>query len=149
MTTILSRIRHLLTSQLRIVLEGEGIPVPIADPSDEIVCRELERLRSSGPSFLALVAEGGSYLQAAGTAKRLTVEAHFMTPEHPVHVVLGREGPPGRATTVVSSSGPIDVYASEVWSAQAAVELFHAFVTTGSIPPDVARRDISTTIVDL
>ncbi len=147
--TIISRIRQLLTTHNGTVLEGEGIPVPIADPTPEILRRELEHLRSSGPSFLALLATTGSYLQAAGTAKRLTVEAHIMTPEHPIHVVLGRQGLLGSATTVVSTGGPIDVYTSEVWAALAAAELFRVFATTGALPSDVARRDISAAITGL
>jgi len=124
-------------------LEGEGIPLPIPDPSVETIRVELERLRSSGPSHLALITEGGSYLQAAGNAKRMTVEGHFVADEHTTHVVLGRQGVPGPTRTIESTAGSIQVTAPEVWTAAEAAQLLGTVVTRGSLPANVSRRDIS------
>jgi len=132
-------------TRVSVRLEGEGIEHPIADPSTGIIRRELERLRSSGPSHLALVAKSGSYLQAAGNAKRMTVEGHLVSAKHTTHVVLGRQGS-APVATVVATFGPIEVRASEVWSALEATELFSAFSATGFLPTTAARRDISVDI---
>lgn len=127
-------------------LEGEGLEQPIIAPSTEVIRRELDRLRSSGPSFLVLIAPNGTYLQAAGNAKRMIVEGHVISPKRTVHVVLGRCGVPGTATTIESSLGKIRVSASEVWSALEASDLFGAFLATGSIPATLARRGITAEI---
>ena len=88
---IIDRIHQLLAQdEGSFHLEGEGIKQPIVAPKSEVVARELARLRSSGPSFLALVAPNGNYLQAAGNAKRMTIEAHVIAPQRTVQVVLGR-----------------------------------------------------------
>jgi len=129
-------------------LEGEGIERPIADPSEDIIRRELERLRSSGPSHVALIAPDGSYLQVAGNAKRMIVEAHVLSPERTTHDVLGRPGSSGPAATIVSTAGTIEVRVSEVWTASEAVNLFKAFVETGSVAADLSRRDITAAIGD-
>jgi hypothetical protein len=124
-------------------LEGEGIAEAIPDPSTIIIRRELERLRTSGPSFLALVSASGSYLQAAGNARRMTVEGHVVRERDTAHVVLGRHGPLGSHVTVGFSEGSIDVRACEVWSAPEVAQLFGAFAATGSIPPNLRSRDIT------
>ncbi|MCC7020451.1 MAG: hypothetical protein IT332_11885 [Ardenticatenales bacterium] len=131
-------------------LEGEGIEHPIADPSEDVIRRELERLRSSGPSPLALLAPDGSYLQAAGNAKRMTVECHFESPSRTTHVVLGRLDSPGpdAIATIVSTAGLIDMRASEVWTALEAADLFSAFAATGSVAADLSRRDITAAIAE-
>lgn len=140
---IAARIRQLLSaSKAPFRLEGEGILVPIVDPTQEIIRHELERLRSAGPSHLALVTTDGSYLQAAGNAKRMTVEHHLVGLDRTMHVVLGRQGAPGPTTTIVSTAGSVSVSASEVWAAPEVVDLFAAFITTATIAPDVTRRDI-------
>jgi len=125
------------------LLEGEGIAEAIPDPSTAIIRRELERLRTASPSFVALVSSEGSYLQAAGNARRMTVEAHVVRKLHTTHVVLGRQGPPGSPVTLGSSMGQLDVRTCEVWSAPEAAELFAAFAATGSISPDLSCRDIT------
>lgn len=130
-------------------LEGEGIEKPIADPSEHIIRRELERLRSSGPSILALIAPDGSYLQAAGSAKRMTVEAHLVSAQHSTHVVLGRQQLSARPATIASTAGPIEVRVSEVLSALEAAELFSTFAATGSVSPNLSQRDITTAIGSL
>jgi hypothetical protein len=127
-------------------LEGEGLEQPIMAPKSEVIARELARLRSAGPSFLALVAPNGNYLQAAGNAKRMTVEAHVITPKRTTQVVLGRRGSPGTATTIDSTVGGVVISASEVWSAFEATDLFSAFVATGSIPATLTQRDITAEI---
>lgn len=127
-------------------LEGEGIAQPTLDPSGDIIRHELERLRSSGPSHLALIATDGSYLQAAGNAKRMTVEGHVVSAQGTTHVVLGRQGSPGPATTLASTAGPIEVLASEVWAAPEVSDLFAEFAETGSVSPDLSRRDITASI---
>ena len=144
---IIDRIHQLLAQgEDSFHLEGEGLAQPIIDPRDVDIRRELERLRSSGPSFLALVASNGSYVQAAGNAKRMTTEAHLVTSKRTAHVVLGRHGAPGAATTVISSSGSIVIRASEVWSALEAADLFSAFAATAVIPPILNQRDITADI---
>jgi len=130
-------------TRVNVRLEGEGIEHPIADPSPDIIRRELERLRSSSPSHVALITTDGSYLQAAGNAKRMTVEGHFVTPQCTTHVVLGRRDLSDRPATITSTAGPIEVRVSEVLSALEATELFSAFATTGSVSPNLTRRDIS------
>lgn len=146
---IVDQIRHMLTAKKgSFRLEGEGIPLPIADPSQQILRIELERLRSSGPSHLALIAPDGSYLQAAGNAKRMTVECHVVGSQRTTHAVLGRQGPPGSATTIPSTVGPITVSTSEVWTALEAADLFTAYAETGSVAPDLHRRDITAGIAD-
>ena len=144
---IIDRIHQLLAQdEGSFHLEGEGIKQPIIAPEREVIARELARLRSSGPSFLALVAPNGNYLQAAGNTKRMTVEAHTITPKRTTQVVLGRRGSPGTATMIDSSFGEIVVSASEVWSAFEATGLFSSFVATGSIPATLTQRDITTEI---
>ncbi len=144
---IIDRIHQLLAQDEGIFhLEGEGLEQPIMAPKSEVIARELARLRSSSPSFLALVAPNGNYLQAAGNAKRMTVEAHVIAPKRTVQVVLGRRGAPGSATTIDSTFGEIVVSASEVWSAFEATGLFSSFVATGSIPATLTQRDITTEI---
>ena len=144
---IIDRIHQLLAQdEGRFHLEGEGLEQPIMAPKSEVIARELARLRSSGPSFLALVAPNGNYLQAAGNAKRMTIEAHVIAPKRTTQVVLGRPGSPGAATTIDSSFGEIVVSASEVWSAFRATDLFAAFLATGSIPAALTQRDITAEI---
>lgn len=144
---IIDRIHQLLAQdEGSFRLEGEGLEQPIAAPKSEVIARELARLRSSGPSFLALVAPNGNYLQAAGNAKRMTVEAHVITPKRAIQVVLGRHGAPGAATTIDSSFGGVVVSASEVWSAVEAAGLFDTFLATGSIPATPTQRDITAEI---
>ena len=144
---IIDRIHQLLAQdEGSFHLEGEGLEESIVSPPKEVIRRELERLRSSGPSFLALVAPNGNYLQSAGNAKRMTIEAHIIAPKRTVQVVLGRRGAPGAATTIDSSSGGVVVSASEVWSAVEAADLFSAFIATGSIPAALTQRDITAEI---
>jgi len=145
---IIDRIHQLLAQDEGIFfhLEGEGIKQPIVAPKSEVIARELARLRSAGPSFLALVAPNGNYLQAAGNAKRMTIEAHVIAPKRTAQVVLGRSGAPGTATMIDSSFGGVVVSASEVWSAFEATEIFSAFLSTGSIPNALTQRDITTEI---
>ena len=106
---IIDRIHQLLAQDEGIFfhLEGEGIKQPIVAPKSEVIARELARLRSAGPSFLALVAPNGNYLQAAGNAKRMTVEAHVITPKRITQVVLGRRGVPGPARAFGHRSGRV------------------------------------------
>lgn len=125
------------------VLEGEGIEQPIADPSKDIIRYELERLRSAGPSFVALIAPDGSYLQVAGNAKRMTVEARFKNAQSITHVVLGRSRTSELPTTVVASFGSIEVSTSEVWAAPEVSTLFAGFLQTGSVPSYLTQRDIT------
>lgn len=127
-------------------LEGEGIEHPIVAPSEDIIRRELDRLRSSGPSHLALIAPDGSYLQAAGNAERMTVEVRLVSPPRTTHVVLGRQQLSDRPATIVSTAGPIKVRASEVWTALEAVDLFSVFAATISVSPDLSQRDITAAI---
>ena len=144
---IIDRIHQLLAQdEGSFHLEGEGLERPIIAPKSEVIARELARLRSAGPSFLALVAPNGNYLQVAGNAKRMTVEAHVISPKRAIQVVLGRRGAPGAATTIDSSFGEIVVSASEVWSVFETADLFIAFIATGSIPPTLTQRDITTEI---
>lgn len=93
-----------------------------------------------------MIAPDGSYLQAAGNAKRMTVEGHIVSPERTTHVVLGRQGSAGPDATIVSTVGTIDVRTSEVWTAPEAAGLFVAFAATGSISVDLNGRDITATI---
>lgn len=144
---IIDRIHQLLAQdEGSFHLEGEGIKQPIVAPKSEVIARELARLRSAGPSFLALVAPNGNYLQAAGNAKRMTVEAHVIAPKRTIQVVLGRRGSPGPATMIDSTFGGIVISASEVWSAFEATDLFSAFIATGSIPATLTQRDITAEI---
>jgi hypothetical protein len=144
---IIDRIHQLLAKdEGSFHLEGEGLERPIMAPTNQALSRELERLRSAGPSFLALVAPNGNYLQAAGNAKRMTIEAHVIAPKRTVQVVLGRRGAPGSATTIDSSFGEIVVSASEVWSVFEAADLFSTFIATGSIPATLTQRDITAEI---
>lgn len=130
------------------VLEGEGIAVPIADPSADVIRRELERLRTSGPSFVALIAPDGSYLQAAGNAKRMAVEGHIVSAEGTTHVVLGRQGPPGSLIRLGFTAGQLALSATEVWAAPEVSNLFAEFSQTGSISSDLSRRDITADIAN-
>ena len=144
---IIDRIHQLLAQdEGSFHLEGEGLERPIMAPTNQVIRRELERLRSAGPSFLALVAPNGNYLQAAGNAKRMTVEAHVISPKRAIQVVLGRRGSPGTATMIDSSFGEIVVSASEVWSAFGATEIFSAFLSMCSIPNALTQRDITAEI---
>ncbi len=144
---IIDRIHQLLArDEGSFHLEGEGLEQTIFAPSMEDIRRELARLRSSGPSFLALVAPNGNYLQAAGNAKRMTIEAHVISPKRITQVVLGRRGAPGAATTIDSTFGGIVISASEVWSVFEAADLFDAFIATGSIPATLTQRDITAEI---
>ncbi len=129
-------------------LEGEGIAVPIADPSADVIRRELERLRTSGPSFVALIAPDGSYLQAAGNAKRMAVEGHIVSAEGTTHVVLGRQGPPGSPIRLGFTAGQLALSATEVWAAPEVSNLFAEFSQTGSISSDLSRRDITADIAN-
>lgn len=128
------------------LLEGEGIAEPLPDPSPVIIRQELERLRTAGPSFVILIAPNGSFLQAAGNSKRMTVESHSVSAQHTNHVVLGRPGSSGPVATVVATFGPIEVHAPEVWAAPEVSELFVEFAQTGTIPIDLNRRDITVAI---
>ena len=144
---IIDRIHQLLAQdEGSFHLEGEGLEQPIMAPKSEVIARELARLRSVGPSFLALVAPNGNYLQAAGNAKRMTIEAHVISPKRITQVVLGRRGSPGAATTIDSTFGGIVISASEVWSAFEAADLFGAFLASGSIPATLTQRDITAEI---
>jgi len=141
---IVTRIRQLLSAKDGTVrLEGEGIAEPIESPSEDVLRREIGRLRTTGPSHLALIASDGSYMQAAGNAKRMTVERHFVGAEGERHVVLGRQGPPGSTVTIASTAGALEVRAAEVWAAPEAVELFCDFAETDSVAPHVSCRDIA------
>lgn len=144
---IIDRIHQLLAQDEGCFhLEAEDLAQSITAPSNEVIRRELERLRSAGPSFLALIAPNGNYLQAAGNAKRMLIEAHVITPKRTVQVVLGRQDAPGAATMITSSFGGIVVCASEVWSASEAAGLFDTFLATGSIPATPTQRDITAEI---
>ena len=92
------------------------------------------------------MAPDGSYLQAAGNAKRMTVEGHIKSAQRITHVVLGRLGSSGPMATIVSTSGSIEVRASEVWTATEAVDLFAQFAATGSVSPGLSQRDITASI---
>lgn len=129
-------------------LEGEGIAEPIADPSADVIRRELDRLRTAGPSFVALIAPDGSYLQAAGNAKRMAVEGHVVSAEATTHVVLGRQGPPGSPIRLGFTAGQLALRATEVWAAPEVSNLFAEFLQTGSIPSDLSRRDITADIAN-
>lgn len=145
--TIASRLRQLLSATKgNLTLEGEGIESPIADPSDDVLRRELECLRGAGPSHLALLSPDGSYLQAAGTNTRMTVEAHLISTKGITHVVLGRKGPPGPLRAIASTTGPLSVHQSEMWAAPAAAQIFSRFAAIGTIPPELRQRDITATI---
>lgn len=92
------------------------------------------------------MAPDGSYLQAAGNAKRMTVEGHIVSSQSTTHVVLGRHASSGPAAMVVATFGQIEVRPSEVWTAPEAANLFGAFVATGSVAADLGRQDITSAI---
>jgi len=76
----------------------------------------------------------------------MTVEVHLVSPTRTTHVVLGRQGSAAPDATIDSTAGPIEVYASEVWTATEASDLFSSFAAAGSISPGLNRRDITAAI---
>jgi hypothetical protein len=128
---------------LRARLEREGDP-PLDDPDWEAVDEALGRIRSRGPSFFILSDAGGSYVQALGNQRRLTVEFRQVAPGGDLaHFVLG-QGPATEEVTVFqSSAGRFAVYRHEALSLEDARRIFSHFYETGGVPSAYALREVT------
>lgn len=124
------------------VLSGEGC-ARVENPPDPRIDSELHNLHSRGPSFLIMATSDGSYIQAAGSAWRLTVELHLVEQGQMRHFVVRRgASEPGRAL-IQASFGRLALYDSEVIAASDAAELFHSFRRELAVPAQYHVRDIT------
>lgn len=91
------------------------------------------------------VLESPTYIQCAGRADALTVEMREIGEAGRIrHYVLGRsaEVQGNCDITITWQRASTSIYHNEKWSAESAVGLFISYWKTGTVPPDVSRRQI-------
>lgn len=93
-----------------------------------------------------VVLESPTYIQCAGRAEAMTVEMREMADNGQLrHYVLGRsaQAPGDRDVTISWRSASTRVYQNEKWTSDDAAGLFISYWKTGTVPPDVHRRQIN------
>ncbi|MCW8138119.1 MAG: hypothetical protein KIT58_04370 [Planctomycetota bacterium] len=121
-------------------LEVEG-GAPVVNPSPAQVRDALRCLRASGPSFAALEAASGSYVQAGGSTKALVVEGRIARERSFRHTSAGRDGPRSPRRHVPMSGGGVTVPANEVLTVDDAVAVFEEFLRTEALADGFVWRD--------
>lgn len=81
------------------------------------------------------------YVQCAGSAESMTVEIRERTPRGPRHFVLGLAEPTGEADVVIEfDEFAVTVHEEEVFTAPRATQVFHEYISTGTIGRAWHRR---------
>lgn len=102
----------------------------------ELARQTLEQLSSDHePTFVIVDDESGSYVQAAGSKDRLTIEwRQYATEESFEHFVAGRKQGPGEIVQVKTFYGVIDVNENECLTSEDGQAIFEAFIKSGERP---------------
>lgn len=126
-----------------ISLEIEGYKT-VENPSSAYITKALEHITPRVPSIFILTRPDGSFVQAAGSKTRLTVEARFMRANGGFqHVIVGVEDDDKELTHIAYSSGTLVVQKSEVLKLPDAQTIFSSFLRTGYIPMPYINRDVT------
>lgn len=125
---------------LRFQIDDGGPGRPLERFED--VAAALLGLTGDGPCF-AIVERGPSYVQAAGDAKRLTVEWRSANASGFKHWVIGRAENAGGFTEITCRVGPIVIQQNEALTAADAVEIFRAFHDRAPMPSRFRVRDVT------
>ncbi len=112
----------------------------------EAVFAALSSLRAEGRAF-AILERDSSYVQAAGSCERLTVEWRSAGDFGFRHWVVGRDEMPGEFVEIQCAVGPIMVQASEILTADEAAQVFRAFLERTGIPERYRLRDVTSMFV--
>lgn len=87
------------------------------------------------PTFVIVDDETDSYVQAAGSRERLTVEwRQYKSKETFEHFVAGLKQEPGSVVQLKTFYGQVDVHENECLKASDAKLIFAAFIKTGQRP---------------
>jgi hypothetical protein len=100
-------------------------------------------------SFCILSDDTGSYVQCAGTPRRLIIEHRHVEGERFGHVVLGLNPEDRRDAYVRYSGGLIRLKQNEVLTVEHAAEVFSSFFHKGTIPKRYVLRYITEEFLDL
>jgi hypothetical protein len=117
----------------------------VRDPSVKKLEQELRRLRSNGPSSFAHLTDAkGNYLQAAGGGGGLLLERCDASAErhyrgYQVKPVVPFED----GTTLTFSAGVVQLKADEWFTLAQVIDVFCAYVASGTCPRYVLWRDIT------
>lgn len=140
-------------------LTMSGHVQPIVRPVDEYLHGILSRMDGEDRttySIWRLPEPGGdprrmgdTYIQAAGSAERLAIEARVMTFDGTSHLyAVGRPEPHnGETTTVpISDKRAVRVFTNEIFTADEAAAIFMDFYLTDAVPQQYSLREIDLSI---
>lgn len=100
----------------------------------------LNYLNPIGNGFYILENTDGSYVQCAGSKKRLTIEVKNSRG----HFRMGRIGASESAETIIEcSAGPISVRGNEVLQIEDAIAVLNAFYSSDAFPMTYSLRQLS------
>lgn len=126
------------------IFEREGAQ-PIVDPSEQVLERELRKLRSYGAStFASLTKDDGSYLQTAGGGVACMLERHDIEDRH----YRAWQDPPVMppefdGSTLVFGGGSVVLARREWFRNEQIIEAFNAFRKGEPLPAFIRWRDIT------
>jgi len=127
------------TSSAPTNLTPEAIPSLLL----ELARQTLEQLSSDHePTFVIVDDESDSYVQAAGSKDRLTIEwRQYATEESFEHFVAGRKQEPGDIVQVKTFYGVVDVNENECLQSEDGYAIFEAFIKSGERPSTYEWRN--------
>ena len=109
----------------------------------ELVVESLAKIHHLHRSFFTLSREqDGSYVQCAGSKKRLTIEARTYSSKTVfTHIVFGRGETSKTKVLIACDCGPLSVFAHEVLTLEDAILVFTAFFQGQEFPSGYVQRD--------
>ena len=123
-------------------------PLETADANWLAIEESLFRMNSDSKSYVVLTdPESGSYIQCAGSVKRLSIELRIYSNQTFKHYVIGKSkfiNPLSVSwATIECRVGPIRVHDSEVLTIDDACKLFSKFYAGIDTPPDYSKRNVT------
>lgn len=112
------------------------------NPSLEFIYQCFEKWNLRYRSFFILTCEDGSYVQTAGTKKRLIIEYRKMIGDDFKQYTLGLNTEDKSETYINYSSGKIFLKQNEVLRLENVLEVFDSFYHTQKIPEKYLLREL-------
>lgn len=106
------------------------------------------RATDPGKGFVTPADVGDSFMQAAGSADRMTVEARLPGPDGEHHLyTVGRAEPATGGTTLIpiSDDRAVRVFSNEVFTADEAAVIFYTYYLTDSVSQPYVLRELDLT----